>query len=141
MQFESMTPILRVSDLTAAVDYYTRILGFEAEWVEREIMACVKRGRVRIFLVDGDQGNPGAWLYVGVEDADALHDEYRKSGAKIRNAPTNYSWAYEMQVEDLDGNVLRIGSDPKDDVPFGDWLDMRSVRWRPTRDGGWERVE
>ena len=46
-----------------------------------------------------------------------------------------------MQVEDLDGNVLRIGSDPKKDEPYGNWLDMNGVRWRELPDGGYERVE
>jgi hypothetical protein len=27
--------------------------------------------------------------------------------------PTNFPWALEMQVKDPDGNVLRIGSEPK----------------------------
>ena len=34
-----------------------------------------------------------------------------------------------MQVEDLDGNVLRIGSDPKEGVPYGEFLDAAGVRW------------
>jgi hypothetical protein len=35
----------------------------------------------------------------------------------IRLKPTNFAWAYEMQVEDPDGRVLRFGSDPKGDRP------------------------
>jgi hypothetical protein len=27
--------------------------------------------------------------------------------------PTRYTWALKMQIEDPDGNVLRMGSDPK----------------------------
>ena len=34
-------------------------------------------------------------------------------GARIRDAPQNYPWAYEFSVEDPDGHVLRIGSEPK----------------------------
>jgi hypothetical protein len=48
----------------------------------------------------------------------------KNSGAKIRHPPTNYSWALEMQVEDLDGNVLRLGSAPRTGEPDGEWLDM-----------------
>ena len=29
-----------------------------------------------------------------------------------------------MQVEDLDGNILRFGSAPLPDQPFGEFLDM-----------------
>jgi ketosteroid isomerase-like protein len=41
----------------------------------------------------------------------------------------NYAWAYEMQVEDLDGSVLRLGSEPKENEPIGEWLDMHGCRW------------
>jgi hypothetical protein len=41
----------------------------------------------------------------------------------------NYEWAFEMQAEDLDGNVLRLGSDPKPGVPYGEFLDAAGVRW------------
>jgi hypothetical protein len=55
-----------------------------------------------------------------VEDAEKLHAEYKARGVKIRMPPTNHSWALEFQVEDPDGNVLRLGSEPKDDRPFED---------------------
>ena len=32
-------------------------------------------------------------------------------------APTNFSWALEMHVEDPDGNVLRLGSELRS-APF-----------------------
>jgi hypothetical protein len=35
-----------------------------------------------------------------------------------------------MQVEDLDGNVLRIGSDPEKDKPLGVWRRADRARWR-----------
>lgn len=136
--FEGVVPILRVRDLDAAVDYYTRILGFSQHWRAAEI-ASVARGRCDLFLAAGDQGNPGAWVWVGVSDAALLHQQYLAAGAKIRHPPTNYPWALEMQVEDLDGNVLRMGSDSLAGVPCGEWLDMHGVRWRPAGEG-WERV-
>jgi hypothetical protein len=34
-----------------------------------------------------------------------------------------------MQVEDLDGHVLRIGSDSIKGEPEGEWLDMHGQRW------------
>ncbi len=30
----------------------------------------------------------------------------------------NYAWAHDMHVEDPDGNVLRLGPEPKSDRPF-----------------------
>lgn len=49
--------------------------------------------------------------------------------ARLRFPPTNHDWAFEMQVEDRDGNVLRLGSPPRDGVPYGDFLDAAGVRW------------
>jgi hypothetical protein len=88
-----------------------------------------KDSRCGLFLCQGDQGHAGAWVWIDGTDVDALYEEYKASGAKIRHPPTNYSWALEMQVEDLDGNVLRLGSDPRAGEPDGEWLDMYGHRW------------
>jgi predicted enzyme related to lactoylglutathione lyase len=133
-----MTPILRVESLDVSIDYYVRVLGFKLLW-KQPYFASVKRDRSEIFLCEKDQGHHG-WVWIGVSDADALLEEYRRSGAKVRHAPTNYPWAYEFQVEDPDGNVLRLGSEPKRDQATGEWLDMRGQRWRPLPDGGWQRA-
>jgi catechol 2,3-dioxygenase-like lactoylglutathione lyase family enzyme len=136
--FENVCPILRVRRVEASVGYYVHNLGFKIDW-QTPAFVSVSRGKCHIFLSEGDQGNSGTWVWCGVEDARALFDEYRASGAKIRHPPTNYAWAFEMQVEDLDGNVLRLGSDQKEQEPIGEWLDMRGVRW--TFDGReWTRV-
>lgn len=140
IKFEGVAPILRVSDLDASIDYYTRILGFRVDWRGDGGVGSVSRGRCSIMLVEGDQGHPGAWLWAGVSDCRALFDEYTASGATIRNPPTNYFWAREMQVEDLDGNVLRFGSEPGENEPFGPWKDMDGVRWIQ-ENGQWKRVD
>ena len=119
-RFEHIDPILSVSDLAASVEYYVNTLGFEkADWVAGHF-TCVTRDACTIYLCEGCQGNPGAWVWAGVEDVDALYEEYRATGAKIRDEPANYPWAWEMRIEDLDGNVIRFGSAPKKDVPFKD---------------------
>jgi hypothetical protein len=61
------------------------------------------------------QGRGGAWAWIGVEDAQKLYEEYLERGVPIKLAPTNYPWALEMQVEDPDGNVLRMGSEPREE--------------------------
>jgi predicted lactoylglutathione lyase len=133
--FEGATPILAVRDLAASTAYYTGVLGFEVNWQQPGILASVSRDRCTIFLCEGDQGHSGTWLWIGVSDVEALFREYVSNGATVRHKPTNYQWAYEMQIEDLDGHVLRFGSDPKADQPVGEWLDMHGTSWVETSKG------
>ncbi len=118
VRFEHADPILRVEDMTAAVHYYVEVLGFtEAEWGDQDF-SFVNRDTAGIYLCRGGQGHVGAWVWVGVADARGLHAELQAKGAKIRKGPTNYPWALEIHVEDVDGNVLRLGSEPEQDQPF-----------------------
>jgi catechol 2,3-dioxygenase-like lactoylglutathione lyase family enzyme len=109
---ENVTPILRVDDLEASRGYYTKTLGFSLDW-EADGAISVSRDGKSIMLIEGEQGQPGTWLWIGVEDADELYAEFSAKGAHIRSPPQNFSWAYEFAVEDPDGHVLRIGSEPK----------------------------
>lgn len=129
LEFGGVTPVLRVADVRASRDYYVNVLGFKENFGFEDYFVSVSRGRCCLFLCAGDQGHPGAWVWIDGKDVDAVYEEYKKSGAKIRHPPTNYSWALEMQVEDLDGNILRIGSDPRAGEPDGEWLDMYGNRW------------
>lgn len=115
--FECVIPILRVNSLAASIRFYVDVLGFKVDWggEEGSIFASVSRDRRAIMLCQGEQGQPGTWLWIGVEDIEPLFAEYRAKGAKFREGPTNYPWAYEMKIEDPDGHVLRFGSDTKVD--------------------------
>jgi predicted enzyme related to lactoylglutathione lyase len=124
-------PIFRVADNALAVEHYTKVLGFRVAWSADDIVICVVRDEVGLFLSQGDQGNPGAWCWISCEDAEALHAELALAGAKIRQPPTNFPWGLELQVEDLDGNVLRIASAKRQGAPFGEWLDMYGKKWKP----------
>jgi hypothetical protein len=89
------------------------LLGFRnADWGSHDF-TCVSRDDAVIYLCRGDQGRGGAWVWIGVEDAEKLHEELKARGVAIRMSPTYHSWAVEIQVEDPDGNVLRFGSEPK----------------------------
>lgn len=135
--FEGVTPILRVANVDASIHYYVDKLGFKLDWAADDVgFASVSRGGCHIFLCEGDQGHVGTWVWI----AGRLFEEYKASGATIRHEPTNYEWAYEMQVEDLDGNVLRIGSEPRPAEPIGPWLDMNGMLWRRMPDGSHKRV-
>ena len=120
-RFETANPILSVRDVPRSVRYYVYLLGFvNAEWGDDDF-TLVTRDRAGIYLCRGDQGKPGTWAWVGVEDVALLHDEYTRSGATILEAPRNFSWAYEMKVRDPDGHVLRFGSEPRTDMALESW--------------------
>ena len=91
---------------------------FAPRWRAGEGFACVGREECSIFLTNDNQSQPRMWVWIGVGDVRALHEQYLTSGARIRNPPNNFEWALEMQVEDLDGNVLRIGSDREKEKPL-----------------------
>jgi uncharacterized glyoxalase superfamily protein PhnB len=81
-------------------------------------MASVSRDGKPVMLCEGSQGQPGTWIWIGVEDIEPLFNDSAAKGVKARQPPTNYRWAYEMRIEDPDGHVLRFGSEPKLDRPF-----------------------
>ena len=119
--FHSAVPILSVQSHKVSVDYYVQVLGFKLDW-SASGMVSVSRGGCSLMLCEGEQGQSGTWVWIGVGDAEALFHEFRSSGATIRLPPTNYPWALEFHVEDPDGHVLRFGSEPDDGRPISKWV-------------------
>ncbi len=121
--FEGAAPILRVTDMRASLQYYVDVLGFRnANWGSDDFTR-VNRDAAGIYLCRGEQGCAGTWAWVGVENVQALYEEYKASGARIHHRPRKYPWALEIHVEDPDGHVLRFGSEPLSDRPFDTWAD------------------
>lgn len=111
--FENSQPILRVEDMKVSLRFYADLLGFKnADWGSDDFTMLTRGGAV-IYLCRRDQGRGGAWIWIGVDDAEKLHEELVARGVAIRMPPTHQSWAVEIQVEDPDGNVIRFGSEPK----------------------------
>ncbi len=113
-RFEHANPILNVSDLERSLRYYVGVLGFVTAAWGGDDFTCVIRDGASIYLSQGTQGQRGTWVWLGVDDVEALYNEYRERGAEILEPPQNHTWACEMKVADPDGHVLRFGSDPKD---------------------------
>jgi len=102
-----------VEDMQASLRFYVDVLGFSnASWGTDDFTSINRPGGA-IYLCRGDQRRGGAWLWIGVDDVEKLHQELTERGVPILLEPTNHPWALEMHVEDPDGNVLRFGSDPK----------------------------
>ncbi|WP_017582788.1 glyoxalase superfamily protein [Nocardiopsis valliformis] len=105
---EQAIPILRVTDAQAAVRWYQR-LGFTQVWEHRfepglPAFVEITRGPVSLFLSEhtGD-ARPDTLVYLRVRDVDTIATEF---GTTVEEAP----WAREIELQDPDGNRLRIGT-------------------------------
>jgi catechol 2,3-dioxygenase-like lactoylglutathione lyase family enzyme len=75
-------PILRITSVEDAFDYYIGVLGFEIDWEHRfepgmPLYAQVSRSGAVLHLSEhaGD-GTPGAAVWIAVDDVRAMRDEF-----------------------------------------------------------------
>jgi catechol 2,3-dioxygenase-like lactoylglutathione lyase family enzyme len=123
------TPILRVKEFEASLAYYTEKLGFKVDWKTGNF-GSVTRDRCSLMLTEDAQGHSGTWVWIGAQDTELLFTEWSQSGAMIRQGPTNFPWgSLEIQVTDPDGHVLRFGSDGKEGMAYGPWMDAEGKLW------------
>ena len=95
-----VVPILRVRSLKDSLRYYVEVLGFQVEWggEEGSAMASVGRDGCSIMLCEGAQGQPGTWVWIGVEDVSrstiSCRDAERSSVRNRRTdpGPTRCKW-------------------------------------------------
>jgi len=102
-----------VSDLAAAIDFYTQKLGFALAftWGEPPVFAGVNLDRTQIFLDQQRPPNPtGCCLFFNVDDVDALYDFHRANGVGIAQAVGDRAWHMrDYTVRDLNGYYLVFG--------------------------------
>ncbi|HMB81168.1 MAG TPA: VOC family protein [Vicinamibacterales bacterium] len=105
---------LAVKDLTAAIDFYVKKLGFILAFTygEPADFAGVNLGHVQMFL---QQGTPtpspdAAAAYFLVSNADQLYEFHRANGVEIAVAIDDRPYAIrDYTVRDLDGYYLVFG--------------------------------
>jgi len=103
---------LAVSDVAAAVEFYTKKLGFWVAFTEGDppTFAGVNLGDVQIFLRQATPCPDGGVVYFVVGDADELHDFHRANGVEIAQALDDRPYHIrDYSVRDLDGNYLCFG--------------------------------
>ena len=113
--FSSVSPIVPVKDLDAALDRY-RALGFAAKAYDGPARyGYVSRDGVELHLSEERDHDPhmnGAELYLYVSDARALRREWKAAGVegrltRVRDTPYGLR---EFAFVDIDGTAHRVGS-------------------------------
>ena len=111
---ENIIPILKVESLSTSIEYYREALSFSEDWSTGDF-AGLSRDGWHLYLCQGNQGQPGTYLWVGVQDVDRMYEECQSKGANIKSEITSNPWAREFQVVDPDGHVLLFGGEPDAD--------------------------
>ena len=119
-----VVPILRVSDMTSSLEFYSR-LGFttvfryaagpNGPWYAE---VSLDGASLHLSTFGGDSAR-GAAVYFYVPDVDALFQRFIDRGLKtpgkpdspVEDGPIDQSWGMrEFYVRDPDANALRFGS-------------------------------
>jgi predicted lactoylglutathione lyase len=113
-QVENTIPVLPVKDLKRSTAFYVRQLGFQIDWGDSEDAAIcqVSRDGHPIMLIQDESLGSPARVWIGLE-SDLLFKEFMDKGVTVLSGPANKPWAYEMQIQDIDGNVLWLGTEPR----------------------------
>jgi len=119
-----IAPFFLVADVVRAAEYYRDKLGFTIRgyfFEEPPVFAMVGRDDQIVMLSLMDTGRGGSNrghkddaldAYLWVDDVDALHAEFQRSGAAIVTGPQLRIYGMkELEVRDLDGYVICFGED------------------------------
>ena len=109
-----------VDDVAAAVDFYTRHLGF-TEHMQVPAFADVRRGPLRLLISgpqssagrpmsDGAVPGPGGWnrMHFVVDDLDSEVERLRREGVSFRNDVVTGPGGSQILIEDPSGNLVEL---------------------------------
>ena len=110
-----------VADVGAAIDFYTKHLGFTLRMSAAPAFADVARGQLRLLLSgptssagrpmpDGAVPAPGGWnrIHLIVSDIAAEVDRLRAAGLTFRNDIVKGPGGQQILLEDPSGNVVEL---------------------------------
>lgn len=110
-------PVLKVSDMDSASDFYCSQLGFKQRWAYHSpdqrfhyISVEFQDSELHLSSFPND-GQYGSVIYINVDDVDDLYQRFTRSGqSAVELAPTDQTWQQrEMYLRDPDGNGIRFG--------------------------------
>ena len=107
----AIMPCLIVTDMERSAGHYRR-LGFTVK-VIGGTFALVRRDGTELHLSLGERHGGGGrpWVFLQVDDADALHREWRDAGIDDLRAPSDAHYGMRDGSHlDPDGNLIMFGS-------------------------------
>jgi catechol 2,3-dioxygenase-like lactoylglutathione lyase family enzyme len=112
-----------VTDVNAAIAFYTQQLGFHLDMHPAPPFAMLSRGELRLVLSapnprgggsqpmpDGRNQEPGGWnrFSIEVDDLDSMVKKLRKGGARFRNEIVTGVGGKQVILEDPSGNPIEL---------------------------------
>src|SRR5215216_3279455 len=110
-----------VDDVEAAIEYYTKVLGFEILTSFPPAFADVQRGKLRLLLSgpassagrtlpDGRKPTPGGWnrIHLIVADIDAEVARLRAEGVPFRSEVVTGPGGRQIVFDDPSGNPVEL---------------------------------
>jgi glyoxylase I family protein len=111
----------QVKDVSRAVEFYTRHLGFKLEQQQLPAFATLALGDFKLLmsgpgasgsrpLPDGRHQEPGGWnrVVLRVSDLPARIEALKKAGLHFRNTMEVGPAGKQIQLEDPDGNPIEL---------------------------------
>ncbi len=111
-----------VDDVKAAIEFYTRELGFKLEMHPAPPFAEISRGNLHIYLTQpsshgggapmpsGEPQKPGGWnrIHLVVDDLDAEVARLSAAGNRFRNDPVQGVGGKQILLQDPSGNLIEL---------------------------------
>ena len=112
-----------VNDVSAAIEFYTRHLGFAVLMRPAPEFAMITRGELRLLLSaptgtgggaqampDGRKPEPGGWnrIQLEVQNLESVAEALRKAGVHFRNNIVTGIGAKQILLDDPSGNPIEL---------------------------------
>ena len=111
-----------VTDVDAAIPFYTNMLGFKLEMHPAPGFASLSRGDLQLLLnrpgaggagqamSDSQLPSPGGWnrIQIAVEDLEETIEKLKHAGGRFRNQIVTGNGGKQILIEDPSGNPIEL---------------------------------